>query len=64
MKLGDKITKPVSWLEIEKHGRRGGGNMRKHENAVGTVVYIHPRGRFYTLEFKFPGGSFRESFSC
>lgn len=64
MKLGDKITKPVYWLEIEPAGRRGGGNMRRHETATGTVVYIHPRGRFYTLEFKFPRGSFRESFSC
>lgn len=64
MKLGDKITKPVHWLEIEPSGRRGGGNMRKHEVATGTVVYIHPKGRFYTLEFTFPGGSFRESFAC
>ena len=25
------------------------------------VVYIHPLGRFYTLEFTYPGGKFRES---
>lgn len=25
------------------------------------VVYIHPMGRFYTLEFTYPGGKFRES---
>ena len=64
MKLGDKITKPVRWLEIEQHGRFGGGNMKKHEVATGTVVYIHPKRRFYTLEFKFPHGFFRESFLC
>lgn len=58
MKLGDKITKPVAWMEVVQN------NMKKHETATGTVVYIHPRGRFYTLEFSFPGGSFRESFSC
>ena len=28
----------------------------------GTVVYIHPRGLFYTVEFAFEKGSFRESF--
>ena len=29
---------------------------------TGTVVYIHPKGRFYTLRFDFDTGSFRESF--
>ena len=28
----------------------------------GTVVYIHPKGRFFTVEFRTPYGSFRESF--
>lgn len=28
----------------------------------GRVVYIHPEGRFFTLRFDFPKGSFRESF--
>jgi hypothetical protein len=64
VKLGDKITKPVAWLEIQPCGPRGGGNMKKHETATGTVVYIDPKGRFYTLEFTFPAGSFRECFSC
>lgn len=28
----------------------------------GTVVYVHPKGRFYTVIFAFGGRSFRESF--
>lgn len=29
----------------------------------GTVIYVHPEGRFYRAEFKLPGGKVRESFS-
>lgn len=61
MKLGDKIKKRVHWTEeeVDKSGIR---KRMKRESAEGTVVYIHPRMRFYTLEFSFPGGKFRESF--
>ena len=31
--------------------------------GVGKVVYVHPAGRFYIVEFTFPGGKFRESFT-
>ena len=32
------------------------------QNAMlARVCYIHPYGRFYELEFKFPKGSFRET---
>ena len=64
MKLGDKITKRTVWTEFaEGCHPHGGCNLTNHESVTGTVVYIHPRGRFYTLEFKFPRGSFMESFS-
>lgn len=29
---------------------------------TGTVVYIHPRRRFYIVEFEVGGRTFRESF--
>lgn len=61
MKLGDKIKKRVHWTD-EARDAFGNPQKRKHEYAFGTVVYIHPRGRFYTLEFSLPGGKFRESF--
>ncbi len=28
----------------------------------GTVVYIHPKGRYHTVAFRTPGGVIRESF--
>lgn len=54
MTIGDKvIQRPI----IGEH---------RCEPMAGRVVYIHPEGRFYTLEFTFPGihGTyrFRESF--
>lgn len=59
MKIGDKVTKALSWGDISKEGAHG------HPDkvvATGTVVYIHPKRRFYVLEFTFPAGKFRESF--
>ena len=31
--------------------------------ATGTVVYIHPEGRYYTVEFDLGFYKFRESFN-
>jgi hypothetical protein len=59
VELGDKIMARISY------GMEGGALLPREE---GTVVYIHPEGRFYTLEFTFPGGldgkprKFRESY--
>ena len=53
LKLGDILTAKVHfWME--------GGLMIPPQK--GTVVYIHPDGRFFTLRFDFPKGSFRESY--
>ncbi len=64
MNLGDKIKKRCQWTEVVSNQGSRGGNTKTHEYAEGTVVYIHPKGRFYTLEFTFQAGTFRESFSC
>lgn len=59
VKLGDKIKCRIQF------GMEGGGLLPAVE---GTVVYIHPERRFYTLEFTFPGREpgevrrFRESY--
>lgn len=29
----------------------------------GTVVYVHPRNRYYTVQFQFEKDSFRESYT-
>jgi len=28
------------------------------------VIYVHPQGRYYTVEFHFPKGTIRESFKA
>ena len=53
IQLGDILTAKV-------HYGMEGGVMLPPEK--GRVVYIHPEGRFFTLEFTFPKGSFRESY--
>lgn len=30
---------------------------------VGSVIYVHPHGRFYVAEFQLAGGPVRESFT-
>lgn len=49
--------------EIVKEPRSGEGKGPAH---VGRVVYVHPEGRYYTLEFTYDNRhgpeSFRESF--
>ena len=57
MKLGDQVKKQI-------YTGPEGGSLLPAE--TGTVVYIHPEGRFYTLEFTFERhghvGTVRESF--
>lgn len=47
--MGDTVTR-----RIEATGRK----------AAGTVVYIHPEGRYYTVEFDLGFYKFRESFNA
>lgn len=53
IRLGAEILAPI------EYGMEGGTRLPPER---GRVVYIHPEGRFYTLEFTFERGSFRESF--
>jgi len=57
LNLGDKVKKQI-------YTGPEGGSLLPAE--IGTVVYIHPEGRFYTLEFKFERhgqvGTVRESY--
>lgn len=57
MKIGDKVTMiPETILGIDK---RGG---RERRPMKGRIVYIHPKGRYYTVEFETRGNSVKESF--
>ena len=51
--VGDRVRARINY------GMEGGGLLPAEE---GTVVYVHPEGRFYTVEFTFPKGRFRESY--
>lgn len=53
IRLGAEILAPI------EYGMEGGTRLPSER---GRVVYIHPEGRFYTLEFTFGRGSFRESY--
>ena len=56
MKLGDKVTKLVGYNPYGVSGE-------PDRLMTGEVVYIHPRGRYYTAEFICGNGKrFRESF--
>lgn len=60
MKIGDKVCACISSSATRQHG-----NIITEEETVkrtGTIVYIHPRGRFYTVEFAFPAGTVRECY--
>ena len=53
VRLGDRVRARINY------GMEGGGLLPAEE---GTVVYVHPEGRFYTVEFTFPKGKFREAY--
>ena len=58
IKVGDRVRRRV------EYGMEGGTLLPAEE---GTVVYVHPQGRFYTVEFTFTARDgrverFRESY--
>lgn len=46
IKVGDRLSRRI------EYGMEGGSMLPQQ---IGTVVYVHPEGRFYTVEFEFPG---------
>ena len=57
MKLGERVRrKPVTFMLSEEAGPG------HRPTLEGTVVYIHPQGRYHTVEFQTSGGPIRESF--
>lgn len=51
------MRKPVTFSRYDE-------DLKKHTQAAmrGKVVYVHPQGRFHTVEFMTGGGPIRESF--
>ena len=62
VKLGDKITfKPSGFSDqiSVKDPSTGKSCSRK---VTGKVIYVHPQGRYYTVEAELDGRTIRESF--
>ena len=56
MKIGDRVQcRPTLDGKKERSGKIP-------PMMAGTVIYIHPRGRFHVVEFNFGGIKLRESF--
>lgn len=62
VKLGDKITfKPSGFNSLSSVIDPVTGKERSGE-VTGKVVYVHPAGRYYTVEVEEDGRTYRESF--
>lgn len=56
LKIGSRVRRKISCLTEKVDGH----NVSREED--GTIIYIHPAGRFYTVEFQLAGGTIRESY--
>lgn len=57
MKIGERVTMiPETFMSRDDRGKPERRPIR------GTIVYIHPKSRYYTVEFETRGGPLRESF--
>lgn len=58
MRIGDRVTVVPETLYFNLHEEA-----KKKVPMTGTVIYIHPQGRFYVVEFSFKFGyTVREAF--
>lgn len=58
MRIGQRVKRrPVTFSSSSEDNERWPAKVME-----GTVVYIHPKGRFHVVEFQLPGGKVRESF--
>ena len=65
MKIGDRVQRvPETFGETEEIRDRNRKRKARRRAYDGTVIYIHPLGRFYVVEFRsaVTGESFREAF--
>ena len=58
MQVGEVYRVPLdsaAWIDKQRQPQKKKGE--------GTVVFVHPKGRFATLEFQGVNGKFRECFT-
>lgn len=59
MKIGDKVIRtPITFIDPNREK-----DEPLHKPMVGKVVYIHPQGRFHTVEFQLSLGTIKECFT-
>lgn len=61
MRVGETVRK-----QINSSATRNDFNKGFQEEQIyhyGKVIYIHPAGRFYTVEFQFSNGNIRECYT-
>lgn len=60
MRVGDTVRKRISCRSTS--GAQGYRMPEEEMEHDGKVIYVHPKGRFYTAEFAFCDGTIRESY--
>jgi len=55
MKVGDVVRLVPAFKFCES-------DFKRNQPVKGTVCWVHPKGRYYVVEFPTPGGVIRESF--
>lgn len=64
MKIGDRVQRvPETFGEMEEIRDRNRKRKARSRAYDGTVIYIHPLGRFHVVAFETRGGTIRESFA-
>lgn len=56
MQVGDKVRKPLTDIT-------SGNPKTPRPRFTGTVIWVHPEGRFYLAEFRLKAGTVRECFT-
>lgn len=59
MKIGDVVKRRITTTAASSANNLYEWEREKHP---GTVVYIHPKHRFYVVEFTFESGAIREAY--
>lgn len=64
VKIGDKKTFKPSGFSSQIGVKDPATGQTRSRKVTGKVVYVHPAGRYYTVEVEEDGRKYRESFPC
>lgn len=60
MKVGDTVRKRISCSTTS--GQTGATYQEEQSECTGKMIYVHPKGRYYTVAFSMPDGTIKESY--